>query len=180
MARRFVAARCGFKRAWRKPGQTHGRVRPSGEGSRPGWVNRRNPGFVARPPVIAPRVSSGLRISVGRGSVGKPWAAVVAVSAGKKHPFAPRGFSACVVILGLAVCPGPQGFQTGVVQAVRPPSPRSAFARVSGWAARFRFWLGWRAKVRRANHGRVPPNVMGRSPAFGGSHPCIRPTTRHL
>ena len=30
------------------------------------------------------------------------------------------------------------------------------------------------------NHGRVPPNVMGRSPAFGGSHPCIRPTTRHL
>ena len=28
------------------------------------------------------------------------------------------------------------------------------------------------------NHGRVPPNVMGRSPVFGGSHPCIRPTTR--
>ena len=26
------------------------------------------------------------------------------------------------------------------------------------------------------NHGRVPPNVMDRSSAFGGSHPCIRPT----
>ena len=29
------------------------------------------------------------------------------------------------------------------------------------------------------NHGRVPPNAMDRSPAFGGSHPCIRPTTHN-
>jgi len=30
------------------------------------------------------------------------------------------------------------------------------------------------------NHGRVPPNAMDRSSAFGGSHPCIRPTTRNF
>ncbi len=29
---------------------------------------------------------------------------------------------------------------------------------------------------RRAEPGTVPPNDMGRSPAFGGSHPCIRLT----
>ena len=64
-----------------------------------------------------------------------------------KHPFAPRGFSALVPIRSMAVCRGPPGFQAGVVQAVRPPSPRSAFARGSGWAARF-LWSGWGAKCR--------------------------------
>jgi len=27
------------------------------------------------------------------------------------------------------------------------------------------------------NHGRVPPNVVSWSLSFGGSHPCIRPTS---
>jgi len=57
-------------------------------------------------------------------------------------------FWALVVVRGVSVCSSPLVFQPGVVQAVRPPSPRSAFARVSGWAARFRFWLGRRAKCR--------------------------------
>jgi hypothetical protein len=35
--------------------------------------------------------------------------------------------------------PVPPGFQPCVAQAVRPPSPRPAFARVSGRVARFRF-----------------------------------------
>ena len=48
-------------------------------------------------------------------------------------------FWALVVVRGVSVCSSPLGFQPGVVQAVRPSSPRSAFARVSGWAARFRF-----------------------------------------
>jgi len=54
---------------------------------------------------------------------------------------------ALVVVRGLAVCSSPPGFQAGVVQAVRHLSPRSAFARGSGWAARF-LWSGWGAKCR--------------------------------
>ena len=41
----------------------------------------------------------------------------------------------------------PAGVPPSVVQAVRPPSHRSAFARGSGWAARF-LWSGWGAKCR--------------------------------
>jgi len=47
--------------------------------------------------------------------VGKPWAVVV--SAGKKHPFAPRGFSAMVSTHGVVVYSRPPEFQAGVVQA---------------------------------------------------------------
>ena len=57
-------------------------------------------------------------------------------------------FWALVVVRGVSVCSSPPVFQPGVVQAVRPRSPRSDFARVSGWAARFRFWLGRRAGCR--------------------------------
>ena len=57
-------------------------------------------------------------------------------------------FWALVAVRGVSVCSSPPVFQPGVVQAVRPSSPRSAFARVSGWAARFRFWLGRRAECR--------------------------------
>ena len=56
-------------------------------------------------------------------------------------------FWALVVVRGVSVCSSPPVFQPGVVQAVRPLSPRSAFARVSGWAARF-LWSGWGARCR--------------------------------
>ena len=57
-------------------------------------------------------------------------------------------FWALVVVRGVSICSSPPVFQPRVVQAVQPSSPRSTFARVSGWAARFRFWLGRRAKCR--------------------------------
>jgi len=76
-----------------------------------------------------------------------------------KHPFAPRDFWALVVVRGVSVCSSQPVFQPGVVQAVRPPSPRSAFARVSGWAVRFRFWLNWRAYCR--HYPRPNPALKG-------------------
>jgi len=50
-----------------------------------------------------------------RWPVGKPSALVV--SGSKKHPFAPRRFSAMVSIRSVTVCSSPPGPQAGVVQA---------------------------------------------------------------
>ena len=65
-----------------------------------------------------------------------------------KHPFAPRAFlgfgcrSRCVGVFQPAGVPTRRG-------ASRPaPVAPLVIARVSGWAARFRFWLGRRAKYR--------------------------------
>ena len=65
-----------------------------------------------------------------------------------KHPFAPRAFlgfgcrSRCVGLFQPPGVPTRRG-------ASRPaPVAPLDIARVSGWAARFRFWLGWRAECR--------------------------------
>ena len=65
-----------------------------------------------------------------------------------KHPFAPRAFlgfgcrSRCVGLFQPPGVPTRRG-------ASRPaPVAPLDIARVSGWAARFRFWLGRRAKYR--------------------------------
>ena len=62
-------------------------------------------------------------------------------------------FWALVVVRGVSVCSSPPVFQPGVVQACPEPveGPSVApldIAWVSGWAARFRFWLGRREKYR--------------------------------
>ena len=53
--------------------------------------------------------------------------------------------------LSFAVCrfvPAPRCSNPAWCKPSGPWLPRSAVARVSGWAARFRFWLGRRAKCR--------------------------------
>jgi len=68
-------------------------------------------------------------------------------AAGKASVCTTRLCWALVGVRGVSVCSTPPGFQAGVAQAVRPPSPRSALLWVSGWAARF-LGSGWGAKCR--------------------------------
>ena len=61
--------------------------------------------------------------------------------------------------------------------AQRVTQPRGKGRKAKLWLAAY--WAGWlKAKVegRRAEPWTGSAECLGRSPAFGGSHPCIRPT----